>query len=156
MPLATPLVLGSLTTVAVLGWCLSAAFPAWQTPGRWILAAGSAPVVLWTGYHGAAAALENPQLAGTVVLVAFFGPALVVAVAAVVMTALLLLGVRLRRRSTEQDGEDDDGGGGSRRPTPAPPRRPTPPSPAPAGPPAPWDQFDDLRSQWERVPVGPR
>ncbi|WP_026910390.1 hypothetical protein [Patulibacter minatonensis] len=50
-------------------------------------------------------------------------------------------------RRTDEGG----GGGGQRRPTPPPP--PEDP-PGPATPDLPWDEFDDLRSGWERVPAG--
>jgi uncharacterized membrane protein YeaQ/YmgE (transglycosylase-associated protein family) len=47
--------------------------------------------------------------------------------------------------------DEGGGGGGQRRPTPPPP--PEDP-PGPALPDLPWDEFDDLRSGWERVPAG--
>lgn len=52
------------------------------------------------------------------------------------------------------DPEDGSGGGGSRRPEPKPrPRTPTPSGPDPE-PNAPWEDFDAVRSGWERVPAG--
>ncbi|MDO9407976.1 hypothetical protein [Patulibacter sp.] len=50
-----------------------------------------------------------------------------------------------------EDEGDGDGGGGQRR-SPTPPR--LPPSGGPAEPAAPWDEFDAIRSTWDRVPAG--
>ncbi|WP_026910574.1 hypothetical protein [Patulibacter minatonensis] len=55
------------------------------------------------------------------------------------------------------EGPDDaggDGGGGQRPSDPDLPQRP--PSAGPRVPDAPWGEFDDLRRQWERTPVGRR
>lgn len=51
------------------------------------------------------------------------------------------------------EGGGDDGGGGQRR-RPTTPR--VPPSSGPAVPAAPWDEFDAIRSTWDRVPAGRR
>lgn len=82
--------------------------------------------------------------------------------------ALLLLGTAalvglLLRAAHERRGDhpvpgdevddDDDGGGGQRR-RPVTPR--LPPSSGPAVPTAPWDEFDAIRSTWDRVPAGRR
>jgi hypothetical protein len=152
----TPVLLGSLSTVGVAGWCAGSASPVWRSLRGWVLVACCAPIVVWAAHHGVGAALDDPTLAGAVVLVAFFGPAFLVAVVLAVLAVLALLGLRRRPPAPAREDDEDGGGGGGggvRRPAPAPPRSP---GPAPVGPSAPWDQFDDLRSQWERVPAGTR
>ncbi|MEV4423142.1 hypothetical protein AB0L40_24660 [Patulibacter sp. NPDC049589] len=52
----------------------------------------------------------------------------------------------------ETQRDDDEGGGGQRRPRPTPPPGPV----GPPAPPAPWQEFDDIRAGWERVPAGNR
>jgi hypothetical protein len=77
-----------------------------------------------------------------------------------VLLALLAIEVLARRGRPPAPDEargDEDGGGGQRRPDPSTPPW-TPPACGPdAGPcGVAWDRFDDLRSQWERVPAGTR
>lgn len=90
-------------------------------------------------------------------------PALAI-VPAGVLVLLMFLAIELTSRrgrppTPEQTRRKDDDGGGQGRPRPSP--RPRTPPPAPAGPDpgphgVPWDQFGDLRTQWERVPAGTR
>jgi hypothetical protein len=90
---------------------------------------------------------ERPQLAQ--------GGALVLVAALMVLSIVFRTAHDRHARADGDEADDDAGGdGGQRRPTDPPPRRPPPAGPR--APVAPWDEFDAIRSGWDRVPAGRR
>lgn len=154
MQLAPLQLLVPVVVVGGLSWCVGAAAPEptgrrWRALGMTLLVVCAVLAFVYATFVGIGAAMEDdPALVGVVVLATMLG-----------LTLVAVLASARRDPPTPEETQarkDDDGGGGTRRPKPSPPRRPTPPAPAGPGPSAPWDQFDDLRSQWERVPAGTR
>jgi hypothetical protein len=103
---------------------------------------------LWAAFVGTAVVLDaHPELA----------PAVLVALLLVLLLIPLVRGDEGPARAAirvphRDDGDDPSGGGGGlRRPRPAEPR-----GPGPGAPPVAWDEFDELRRGWERVPAGTR
>lgn len=152
MQLAPLQLLAPVFALGALSWAMGAAGAGrgWRSLGVTVVVLSTVLGGLYALFLGIGTAMdEDPMMAGVVVLAAILG--------------LTLVGVLASARRDpplpkQTQKKDDDGGEGVRRPKPTPPRRPTPPAPAPGGPgpSAPWEQFDDLRSQWERVPAGTR
>ncbi|CAN5580520.1 hypothetical protein BH20ACT17_BH20ACT17_19380 [soil metagenome] len=70
-------------------------------------------------------------------------------VAGVLVTMLLPAYLIVRPPDFRDQGDDDPGGGKG-----PPPTRPEPPGPDDGLPDPDWSSFDDLRTDWERQPVG--
>lgn len=153
MQLAPLQMLAPVAAVGAAAWGLGSALPAdhgarTRALGGLLVLVTGVVALLYVLFLSVGMALEeDPALAaipvGLLALLAFL--------------AMDLAG-RRNRPPTPRPKGDEDGGGGQRRPHPKPSPRtpPAPASPDPGLPGAPWDQFDDLRSQWERVPAGTR
>lgn len=155
MQLAPLQMLAPVVAVGATAWGVGVALPGdrggrARSAGAVLLLVSGVVALLYVLFLSIGMALdEDPALAvvpaGIVVLLAFL--------------AIELISRGNRPPTPDQTRREDEGGGGQRRPRPSP--RPRTPPPAPAGPDpgphgAPWEQFDDLRSQWERVPAGTR
>jgi hypothetical protein len=152
MQLAPVQFLAPVVAVGFLSWSVGAAGGGrgWRSFGGFLLVTCAVIVGLYATFVGLGMAVEeDPALGGAIVVGVMLGLSLI---------GLLFTARRTPPGSSEKQQKDDDGGGGQRRPKPDLPRTPppAPPAPAPTGPSAPWEQFDDLRKQWERVPVGTR
>lgn len=149
MQLAPLQALAPLVAVGLTGWTLGAALP--ERPGRRVRRLGSTLVLaclvaagLWLAFAGTSALLQSRPALAPVALVA---PMLVL---------LLVPLVRGRRGTPDAPGpgaeDDDDGGGGGGQRLPRPDADP----PGPSGPGVAWDDFDEIRRGWDRVPAGRR
>lgn len=150
MQLAPFQMLAPVVAIGASSWCVGRAMPGgrgWpRALGATLVVVSAIVAMLYGLVLAIGSAMErDPGLA------AFGG------IAAISAIGLLGLLFSTRRAATPEEPADrsreDDGGGGGgqRRPDP------DPPAPAPGGGPSVhWDDFDDLRAGWERVPAGTR
>lgn len=146
MQLAPFQMLAPVVAVGASSWCVGRAMPG----GRgWPRALGAALVVasaLAAGLYGLVLAVErDPGLTAFATIATLSGIGLV----GLLFSARGGAAPEPADKTREDDG--GGGGGGQRRPDPQPPT-----SPPGGGPHVAWDRFDDLRADWERVPVGTR
>lgn len=150
MQLAPLQMLAPVVAIGATSWCVGRALPR----GRRRRRAPATAILAGCGVVGALCALvlavgsSAERDAGATAFVA------VATLSALGIFGLLLTAGRRRPPDPGERRRDDEGGGGGpRRPPPDPS---PPPTPASGGPEVQWEQFDDLRSQWERVPAGTR